>query len=214
MIRYTSRYINTVSFIFSIIICIILNSTISNINFKSSKLKVGFTSENQFFNQNIQNIQNHQSNYNSNNSPNNILNSNIAKQISTKSERKVEWYIEIPTISLKAPITEGTTKEILDNYVGHFEESPTKKGNICLAAHNRGYKNNYFENLKKLKIGDEIFYKNNEYEEKYVVSKHEIIKDTDWVNLENTEEDKITLITCVENEPSYRRCIQGEKNGL
>lgn len=208
MIRYTSRYINIVSFIFSIIICIILNSTIFNINLKNSKLKVGFTSENQVFNQNTQN---HLSNYNSNNSSNNILNSNIAKQISTKSEKKVEWYIEIPTISLKASITEGTTKEILDNYVGHFEESPTKKGNICLAAHNRGYKNNYFENLKKLKIGDEIFYKNNEYEEKYVVSKHEIIKDTDWVNLENTEEDKITLITCVENEPSYRRCIQGEK---
>ena len=211
MIRYTSRYINIVSFIFSIIICIILNSTIFNINLKKSKLKVGFTSENQVLNQNTQNTQNYQSNYNSNNLSNNILNSNISKQLSTKSEEKVEWYIEIPTISLKAPITEGTTKEILDNYVGHFEESPSKKGNVCLAAHNIGYKNNYFENLKKLKIGDEIFYKNNEYEEKYVVSKHEIIKDTDWVNLENTEEDKITLITCVENEPSYRRCIQGEK---
>ena len=211
MIRYTSRYINIVSFIFSIIICIILNSTIFNIDFKNSKLKVGFTSENQVLNQNSQNTQNYQSNYNSNNLSNNILNSNISKQLSTKSEEKVEWYIEIPTISLKAPITEGTTKEILDNYVGHFEESPSKKGNVCLAAHNRGYKNNYFENLKKLKIGDEIFYKNNEYEEKYVVSKHEIIKDTDWVNLENTEEDKITLITCVENEPNYRRCIQGEK---
>lgn len=211
MIRYTSRYINIVSFIFSIIICIILNSTIFNINLKKSKLKVGFTSENQVLNQNTQNTQNYQSNYNSNNLSNNILNSNISKQLSTKSEEKVEWYIEIPTISLKAPITEGTTKEILDNYVGHFEESPSKKGNVCLAAHNRGYKNNYFENLKKLKIGDEIFYKNNEYEEKYVVSKHEIIKDTDWVNLENTKEDKITLITCVENEPNYRRCIQGEK---
>ena len=211
MIRYTSRYINIVSFIFSIIICIILNSTIFNINLKNSKLKVGFTSENQVLNQNTQNTQNYQSNYNSNNLSNNILNSNISKQLSTKSEEKVEWYIEIPTISLKAPITEGTTKEILDNYVGHFEESSSKKGNVCLAAHNRGYKNNYFENLKKLKIGDEIFYKNNEYEEKYVVSKHEIIKDTDWVNLENTEEDKITLITCVENEPNYRRCIQGEK---
>ena len=211
MIRYTSRYINIVSFIFSIIICIILNSTIFNINLKKSKLKVGFTSENQVLNQNTQNTQNYQSNYNSNNLSNNILNSNISKQLSTKSKEKVEWYIEIPTISLKAPITEGTTKEILDNYVGHFEESPSKKGNVCLAAHNRGYKNNYFENLKKLKIGDEIFYKNNEYEEKYVVSKHEIIKDTDWGNLENTEEDKITLITCVENEPNYRRCIQGEK---
>ena len=211
MIRYTSRYINIVSFIFSIIICIILNSTIFNINLKKSKLKVGFTSENQVLNQNTQNTQNYQSNYNSNNLSNNILNSNISKQLSTKSEEKVEWYIEIPTISLKAPITEGTTKEILDNYVGHFEESPSKKGNVCLAAHNRGYKNNYFENLKKLKIGDEIFYKNNEYEEKYIVSKHEIIKDTDWVNLENTKEDKITLITCVENEPNYRKCIQGEK---
>lgn len=208
MIQYTSRYINIVSFIFSIIICIILNSTIFNINLKNSKLKVGFTSENQVF---TQNIQNNLSNHNSNNLSNNILNSNISKQLSTKSEEKVEWYIEIPTISLKAPITEGTTKEILDNYVGHFEESPSKKGNVCLAAHNRGYKNNYFENLKKLEIGDEIFYKNNEYEEKYVVSKHEIIKDTDWVNLENTKEDKITLITCVENEPNYRRCIQGEK---
>lgn len=208
MIQYTSRYINIVSFIFSIIICIILNSTIFNINLKNSKLKVGFTSENQVF---TQNIQNNLSNHNSNNLSNNILNSNISKQLSTKSEEKVEWYIEISTISLKAPITEGTTKEILDNYVGHFEESPSKKGNVCLAAHNRGYKNNYFENLKKLKIGDEIFYKNNEYEEKYVVSKHEIIKDTDWVNLENTKEDKITLITCVENEPNYRRCIQGEK---
>lgn len=208
MIQYTSRYINMVSFIFSIIICIILNSTIFNINLKNSKLKVGFTSENQVF---TQNIQNNLSNHNSNNLSNNILNSNISKLLSTKSEEKVEWYIEIPTISLKAPITEGTTKEILDNYVGHFEESPSKKGNVCLAAHNRGYKNNYFENLKKLKIGDEIFYKNNEYEEKYIVSKHEIIKDTDWVNLENTKEDKITLITCVENEPNYRRCIQGEK---
>ena len=60
----------------------------------------------------------------------------------------MEWYIEIPTISLKASITEGITKEILDSYVGHFEESPTKKGNVCLEARNRGYKNNYFENLK------------------------------------------------------------------
>ena len=29
-----------------------------------------------------------------------------------------------------------------------------------------------------------------------------------------TEENRITLITCVENEPEYRRCIQGiEKEG-
>ena len=30
-------------------------------------------------------------------------------------------------------------------------------GNVGLAAHNRGYKNNYFENLKQLKEGDKIY---------------------------------------------------------
>ena len=73
----------------------------------------------------------------------------------------------------------------------------------------RGYKNNYFENLKKLKQGDKIIYRYNDFSKIYIVEKHEIIKDTDWTMLESTEENKITLITCVENEPEYRRCIQG-----
>ena len=29
--------------------------------------------------------------------------------------------------------------------------------------------------------------------------------------IEDTEKDKITLITCVENEPEYRRCVQATK---
>ena len=39
-------------------------------------------------------------------------------------------------------------------------------------------------------------------------NKNIIIKDTNWEYLENTEENQITLITCVENEPEFRRCIQ------
>ena len=119
------------------------------------------------------------------------------------------WYLEIPSINLKANISEGTTKEVMDNYIGHFEETQKTIGNIGLAAHNRGYKNNYFKDLKKLKTGDEIKYRYKDFEKTYIVEEHKIIKDTDWSSLENTEEDKITLITCVENEPEYRRCIQG-----
>lgn len=119
------------------------------------------------------------------------------------------WYLEIPSINLKANISEGTTKEVMDNYIGHFEETQKTIGNIGLAAHNRGYKNNYFKDLKKLKTGDEIKYKYKDFEKTYIVEEHKIIKDTDWSSLENTEENKITLITCVENEPEYRRCIQG-----
>ena len=57
--------------------------------------------------------------------------------------------------------------------------------------------------------GDEITYTYHDIERTYMVTKHEIIENTDWSNLEPTKENTITLITCVENEPEYRRCIQG-----
>jgi len=92
--------------------------------------------------------------------------------------------------------------------VGHFEETSSQEGNIGLAAHNRGYEVNYFENLKSVKIGDEIEYQYNNFKMIYEIDTIEIIEETDWSYLEETDENKITLITCVENEPSYRRCVQ------
>ena len=118
------------------------------------------------------------------------------------------WQIEIPVILLIADISEGTTKEILNKYVGHFENTSKEEGNVGLAAHNRGYEVNYFKDLKLLKEGDEIIYKHNEFEKIYEVDKCRIIKDTEWEYLEQTEENMLTLITCVENQPEYRRCIQ------
>ena len=143
----------------------------------------------------------------------NEINSNTQNQKNIdnyieKTENKSEnWYIEIPAISLKATIQEGTTKDIMDKYVGHFEETKKWIGNIGLAAHNRGYENNYFANIKKLKKGDNIIYCYNKKTREYVVEKQMIIEDTDWTYLEETEENTLTLITCVENEPKYRRCI-------
>ena len=99
----------------------------------------------------------------------------------------------------------------MDKFVGHFEETSKTNGNIGLAAHNRGYENNYFSGLKKLKEGDKILYTYENYKKEYAVTKHVIIENTDWTYLEDTEENTITLITCVENEPKYRRCIQGEE---
>lgn len=118
------------------------------------------------------------------------------------------WQIEIPKISLIANISEGTTKEVLNKYVGHFEITSKEQGNVGLAAHNRGYDVNYFKDLKSLKAGDEIIYKHKNFEKIYEVSKCRIIKDTEWEYLEQTEENMLTLITCVENQPEYRRCIQ------
>lgn len=123
-------------------------------------------------------------------------------------EKSVLWQIEIPAISLVANIEEGTDKDVLNQYVGHFITTQKENGNIGLAAHNRGYEVNYFQDLKLLKKGDEIKYRYNGFEKIYEVEKCRIIKDTEWEYLENTEDNRLTLITCVENQPEYRRCIQ------
>lgn len=122
-----------------------------------------------------------------------------------------EWILKIPKINLIADIAEGTSSEILNQYIGHFEETSKQYGNIALAAHNRGYPVNYFKDLKELEIGDEIYYKYNGIQGIYIVDSKNIIKDTDVEVLKNTEDDIITLITCVENQPEKRRCIQGRK---
>lgn len=33
------------------------------------------------------------------------------------------WVLEIPKINLIANISEGTSKEVLENFIGHFEET-------------------------------------------------------------------------------------------
>ena len=130
------------------------------------------------------------------------------EKIEETEEIQEEWKIEIPSISLTAPILEGTNQEILKKYVGHFELTTRTEGNVGLAAHNRGYSSSYFENLKNLKGGEEIIYTYNDFTKVYVVNKNIKISDTDWSHLENSNENKITLITCMENEPEYRRCVQ------
>lgn len=121
------------------------------------------------------------------------------------------WQIEIPKISVNAGIEEGTTKEIMDVSIGHFTNTNKWNGNIGLAAHNRGYKVNYFEDLKDLKIGDKIIYKYKTGKKEYEVYSISIISDEDWSYLKDTGENIITLITCLENRPNLRRCIQGRQ---
>ena len=124
-----------------------------------------------------------------------------------------EWKIEIPKIELIANISNGTDEKTMNEYVGHFDETVLINGNVGLAAHNRGYKVNYFKNLKKLEIGDRIYYTYLGHKKEYIIDKITIIKDTNWGPLANTKENRITLITCIENEPEYRLCVQAIEIG-
>ena len=116
--------------------------------------------------------------------------------------------ITIEKIGLNATVKEGTTSDILLEYVGHIENTSTYDGNIGLAGHNRGCKNSYFARLNELKIGDEIRYKTKFYERTYVVDNIQVILETDWGLLQSTEENKLSLITCITNKRKQRLCVQ------
>ncbi len=194
MFKYSSIYINILSFFISLIIFIFTQIFFTNYDtfMHKSSLKARFEVENV--------VQEAKEQVNTN---------EITKEKIT--ENLDAWCLDIPKINLKANINEGTTKEVMENYIGHFEETTKENGNVGLAAHNRGYKNNYFQRIKELQEGDSIFYTYKGETKEYIVTKHVIIKDTDWSYLQDTDKNTITLITCVENEPEYRRCIQGEE---
>lgn len=187
---FSTKNINVITLIITIIIFLILNLIINNI----SKINLSEIDGGEIIAE--------KNNDNKNNKE------NKSEENGIENEQNLNWYIEIPSINLKAPIVETTDINILNKAVGHFEETPLTLGNIGLAGHNRGYEKNYFENLKDVKKGDEVKYKYNNFEKIYIIDKIEIIKNTNWDYLENTQENKITLITCVENEPDYRRCVQ------
>lgn len=123
---------------------------------------------------------------------------------------KVVGVIKIDKIGYEGPIYEGTTLDTLAKGVGHLSNSPYFNGNVCLAAHNTS---KFWAKLNTLENGDTITYTSFLGTKEYVVSNIEIINETDWSDTENTEDNRITLITCVKGQKEKRLCVQAlEKN--
>ena len=117
--------------------------------------------------------------------------------------------LTIPDILLdNAPIREGVELSTLSETIGHFPSTSIYEGNVGLASHNSGEQGDFFKNLKKIKIGSEIFYQTNYGTKRYVVAVKEIIDEEDWSYLQETEDNRITLITCVSGQKEKRLCVQ------
>lgn len=128
-------------------------------------------------------------------------------------EAEILGTLIIEKINLIGKVKYGSSDEILEKYIGNIENTAQYDGNVGLAAHNRGNEYPYFERLNELNIGDEITYKTRYGQRMYIVNNKIKILDTDWRLLENTEENKLTLITCINNRVNQRLCVQAiEKN--
>ena len=115
--------------------------------------------------------------------------------------------LRIPEIDLKVTAYDGDTYEAMKKGVGHIASTSAWDGNIGLVGHNRG-SNDYFRKLKNLELGDEITYKTKLGTREYEVTFIGRISETDWSRLQYTDDNRITLITCVEDIPDKRLCVQ------
>lgn len=132
---------------------------------------------------------------------------------SLEKDNNIVGKIIIDKIGVNAPIIDGVDQETLKIAVGHFQRSGYWLGNVCLASHNRGSYAHYFEKLSTLEIGDEIKYQTKLGTRVYIVSEINNISEEDLSVLDDTEDNTITLITCIKSDKSLRLCVKGvERN--
>ena len=66
-----------------------------------------------------------------------------------------------------------------------------------------------FSKIINLQKGDEIIYTTfNNYSKIYHIETITQINDDDWSYLEDTQDNRITIITCVKNQPNQRLVVQ------
>ena len=114
----------------------------------------------------------------------------------------------IEKINLNGKVKEGSTTEVLKDYIGHIEETSKYDGNVGLAAHNRGNEHSYFARINELEPGDEIKYQTQYGQRIYKVDYKKEILETDWEPLKSSDINKLTLITCIKNKVNQRLCLQ------
>ena len=115
--------------------------------------------------------------------------------------------IKIPAVKINMKVWEGETNESMSKGVAHYSSTSSWDGNIGLCSHNRGSAYSIGA-IKDLKLGDTITYTTVYGTRSYSVSYVGTISNTDWSYLQATADNRITITTCLANQPSVRVVVQ------
>ena len=118
--------------------------------------------------------------------------------------------VSIGNRKLFAYVYPGATYESMRKGAGHVDGTSTWNGNVALCGHNRGSWP-YFGTLKNVQVGDIITYRTSLGVRTYRVISAGRILATNTAVLNPTSDNRITLLTCIANEPAYRLCVIGKE---
>lgn len=197
-INYNKRNVNIISFIISIITFIIIILILDNLSQRQLNQfsYVNIISEKEIQKEEVE--------------KDNLENKRQKINQDIKLEEIYKWNIEIEKLNINTTIQEGTTFEVLNQSVGHVEESNILNGIVALKAYNIGKGINYFANLKELIIGDEIKYEVNEEKRTYKVEENIILnkeKIKDKIQKIEKENNFLVLITYVKDMENKNRLV-------
>lgn len=128
---------------------------------------------------------------------------------STEIAHDILGYLTIESININEfPIKDGADLVTIKTAIGHFSETPIWDGNVGFCAHNRDYKYD-FRNLKNIEIGDTVTYESHFGTRNYKVTVIKPIEETDWSDIvKETEVNTVTMVTCIEEQPTKRLLVQ------
>lgn len=120
--------------------------------------------------------------------------------------------LTIEKIGVSVHVFDSDDNSIMEDMkkgAAHYRTTSYWDGNIGIAAHIGNTDYCYFERLRELKQGDTITYETELGTRSYTVTEIVTIGETDWSRLERTEDNRITLTTCIGGQPAKRLCVQG-----
>jgi len=119
--------------------------------------------------------------------------------------------LTIPDIGLSVRVYEGEDEmELMERGVAHFRHTSAWMGNVGLSAHNINMDGSpgYFLNIHTLQAGAVIRYESALGTREYAVVSVTEISEMDWSLLNRTEDNRVTLITCITGRPEMRLAVQ------
>ncbi len=109
-----------------------------------------------------------------------------------------------------AKVISADEMEAMSHGVAHFKTTSSWDGNIGLCSHNVNFDltDGYFKSIHTLQAGDIISYATALGSRTYAVETVAEISETDWSYLGRTEDNRVTLITCISGRPRSRLVVQ------
>lgn len=118
----------------------------------------------------------------------------------------------LENVLIEGKVFQGISSKTMDTGFWHFPLSkyPGQKGNAVIIGHrffNLPPAKDTFFNLDKVKIGDKIILKHSEGEWEYIVTEIRIVNDNDLSILKDTDDYRLTLVTCTPLWTSEKRLV-------